>query len=110
MEKKNYYNPPDKNGRPRVRRSFVVYPDTANKFSQIAKITGVTASELLQSVMSNTVQAYEQQHGEIVFAPTVAPIDLTTVIEKAKSAPHLKRGNPHPTGRKPKNRTTVAGK
>ena len=34
----------DKNGRPRVRRSFVVYTDTAEKFSQVAKMSGVSAS------------------------------------------------------------------
>lgn len=103
MAKKNY-NPTEVNGQQRVRRSFVVYTDTMNKFSQIAKLTGVTASELLQQVILQTVDAWEKVHGAVTFATpdSVSDIDVLSAVQAALAAPRPKRGNPHPTGRKPK--------
>lgn len=101
MNKKNTIT--DKNGRPRVRRSFVVYTDTAEKFSQVAKMSGVSASELLQQAMAQTVAAWEREHGQLQPIGIVSPtIDLTAAVQAAKATPSLKRGNPHPTGRKRK--------
>ena len=94
---------PDKNGRQRIRRSFVVYPDTADKFSRIAKLSGVSASELLNAAMSQTVEQWEREHGELKITVDAVPpsIDLTAAVSAAQATPNLKRGNPHPSGRKP---------
>lgn len=95
---------PDKNGRQRNRRSYVVYTDTADRFSQVAKLSGVPAAELLNAAMEQTIAAWECEHGKL---PTItgnmsATIDLTAAVSAAQAAPNLKRGNPHPSGRKPK--------
>lgn len=95
---------PDKNGRQRNRRSYVVYTDTADRFSQVAKLSGVPAAELLNAAMEQTIAAWEREHGKL---PTItgnmsATIDLTAAVSTAAAAPNLKRGNPHPSGRKPK--------
>ncbi len=94
----------DKNGRQRNRRSYVVYIDTADRFSQIAKLSGVPVAELLNAAMEQTIAAWEREHGKL---PTIkgnmsATIDLTAAVSAAQAAPALKRGNPHPSGRKPK--------
>jgi hypothetical protein len=104
---KSYYNPTPKDGKERVRRSFVVYTETADKFSQIAKITGVLSSDLLQQVMAQTVDAWEREHGVISFSMDgTAAVDLSAAVKGAQATPRLKRGNPHPSGRKKKNTNT----
>ncbi len=103
-QKKNYNNPTPKNGKERVRRSFVVYVETVDKFSQVAKITGVPASELLQQVMAQTVEAWEREHGVIDLSlGATTTVDLSAAVQGAQATPRLKRGNPHPSGRKKKN-------
>lgn len=103
---------PDKNGRQRIRRSYVVYTDTADRFSQVAKLSSVSAAELLNAAMEQTIAAWEQEHGVLpTITGNVSPsIDLTAAVSTAAAAPNLKRGNPHPSGRKPKAKTTTNGK
>lgn len=91
-------------GRERIRRNYVVDVEHATKFSQIAKLSGVSASDLLQQIMAQTVTEWERIHGAIKTGTTDGvSVDLSAAIAGAKATPQLKRGNPHPTGRKPKN-------
>lgn len=93
-----------KAGRERQRRSYVVDVELSKKFSQVAKLSGVSSADLLQQVMEQTVNAWESMHGEIITGTTsTLSVELSAAIAGAKATPQLKRGNPHPTGRKPKN-------
>lgn len=87
--------PLPKDGRERVRRSFVVYCDTAEKFAYIAKHSGVLASELLDEVMAQTVTAWERVHGPIG-TQTAAPaaVDILAAIKGADNREKLPLGNP----------------
>lgn len=86
-----------KGGRERARRSFVVYTDTAAKFSIIARRSGVLSSELLQQVMQQAVDAWEQEHGPIEGTETQPRVDLSKAIAKAHKTPAVKRGRPKGT-------------
>lgn len=94
-----------KNGRARIRRSFIVDVETTKKFSRVARLSGVQSSELLRQVMEQTVQAWERAHGEIMFQTIDNDIDLSAAILAAAATPKLKQGNPHPTGHRPKKST-----
>lgn len=92
------YEPKPKGGQERRRRSFVVAVDTADKFTQVARLSGVLSSDLLQQVMQQTVDAWEQEHGPLTVGTSAQPnVKLSDAIKGAKDAPRLKRGpkGPH---------------
>lgn len=91
------YNPKPKDGQDRKRRSFVVSVTTANKFTQVARLSGVLSSDLLQQVMQQTVDAWEREHGEIVLNAERPPVDLSAAIKGATRSEKIKRGRPRAT-------------
>lgn len=109
--KKYVYDPKPKDGRERKRRSFVVDDEIDKKFSQVAKLSGVMASDLLQAAMEIVVAAWEQEHGPIAVPTKKQPAvikavreqkadELSAAIKKIKATPKPKRG------RKPKETPT----
>lgn len=102
--KPKWYAPKPKDGRERRRRSFVVTTETANKFSQVARLSGVLSSDLLQQVMEQTVDAWEREHGPVILNDSKPRgVDLSAAIQGAASSQKLKRG-PKP---KPKDLTAA---
>lgn len=88
--KKAKYYTPSKDGRERIRRSYIVYRDDAAKFNYIAKQSGVLASDLFSAVMEQTIAAWESEHGAIILnakAPTA--IDLSAAVDAASRVENI---------------------
>lgn len=84
MRKTNYA--PDADGRPRVHRSFVVDALNCDKMAVIANISGISAGDLLNELISQAVTEWERQHGEL-FVDNLAikpDVNLSAALTSAK--------------------------
>ena len=94
MKYKNELAPKD--GRERVRRSLIVYRDSMDKFVYISKHSSVAIYELMEQIMQQVINEWENQHGKIKLlnektTDTSIEININSAIKNAK--PALKRGS-----------------